>query len=414
MTEGTGDAALASFPSLWPHEIRCHDRSGWDAARVLLRRRFAESVYGHTPSGGGVAAVERLAVEDDALDGLAVRHQMEVRLTGTVGDRTMVLMLYVPAPATSSLPAPVFVCLNFHGNQTVEDDPRIRTSNRWTDREARGSAKTRWPLAEIIRRGYAVATVNYMDLEPDRPDSWSIGVRGMFDDRSFGGIPTSSRWGALGAWSWGMSRIVDVVGRIPTLDSTRIIAVGHSRLGKAALWSAAQDDRYAAVVSNESGCGGASLFRHESGETITQITDAFPHWFCSEFNRYRADARSLPVDQHQLLGIIAPRAIHVASALSDAHADPRGEFLTTVLASPIMRLYSFDGTAPAEWAHAGEDIELRLAKSARMPTVGHRVGARLSYHVRTGDHDIRAEDWRHFLTFADETLNGSSQPADTA
>jgi hypothetical protein len=191
----------------------------------------------------------------------------------------------------------------------------------------------------------------------------------------------------MGAWAWGLSRLLDYLETEPAVNAEKVIITGHSRLGKAALWAAANDRRFAAVVSNNSGEGGAALFRRNFGETVQRINTAFPHWFVPAFKAFNGRPDALPVDQHMLLSMVAPRPLYVASAQDDVWADPKGEFLAASYTAPVYRLYN-----------------KAALNNSDMPAVNQPVGFFVRYHIRTGRHDITAYDWEQYIRFANELV----------
>jgi hypothetical protein len=288
------------------------------------------------------------------------------------------------------------VGINFQGNHTTQPDPGITLAalagsrrpddtrsetERMEQLEAsRGAKASRWPVSMILRRGYGVATLFCGDIDPDCHDGFENGVHALYPrDDSRG-----DAWGTLSAWAWGLSRVLDAFESDPDVDAARVAVIGHSRMGKAALWAGATDPRFALVVSNNSGCGGAALSRRRLGETVGRINSAFPHWFCTNFKAFNDNEDALPVDQHELIALSAPRPVYIASAAEDLWADPRGEFLSAKAADPVYRLVANDGLPIAE-----------------MPGAQAPAHGLIGYHVRAGGHDVTAYDWEQYLTFAD-------------
>lgn len=274
-----------------------------------------------------------------------------------------------PRPAASRAPVPVFLLIN--NRPATNTDP--------TRKEKSGF----WPAEQMIARGYGIAAIQYGQLAPDDKDRYREGAMTLFDGAASAGPgPT---WGAIAAWAWGASRALDYLVTDARVDNARVGIVGHSRGGKAALWAGAEDERFALVVSNESGEGGAALSRRWFGETVERINTSFPHWFTAKYKSFNGREASLPIDQHMLLALTAPRALYVASADEDLWSDPRGEFLSLVETSPVFALW---GEPP-------------LAAS-QMPALDRPlIVGRRGYHIRTGAHNLTPYDWDRIADFAD-------------
>ncbi len=368
----------------------------WKAKRrPEILRLFEEHVHGRCPAAPERIDFKITSTQPDALGGKATRKQVTIYVTGDRSGPSIDLLLYVPNGAKK--PVPAFLGLNFYGNHTIEADPAIKVSERWmrankkkgvVDHRAteasRGTSASRWPVEKIVDRGYALATVYYGDIEPDFPDGWKLGVRRAWDTADQEGGYGPARLGSIGVWAWGLSRAMDYLEQDADVDSARVAVMGHSRLGKTALWAGAQDERFALVISNDSGEGGASLVRRRFGEALHHSVSMVPYWYRQRYADYAKREGDLPVDSHELIALAAPRPVYVASAQEDLWADPHGEFLAAQHAGPVYQLFGLEGVGVEE-----------------MPTVDKPVGDFVGYHVRTGVHDVTDFDWEQYMDFAD-------------
>lgn len=367
--------------------------AAWKSRRAELFALFEREMFGRMPGRAPRTVFEPVSRSAGALGGTAIRKEIDVLFDGRKDGPRMRMLLYLPAKARGRVP--VFAGLNFPGNHAVANDPGISLGTAWT-REAlgthaagkytpgpaaestRGAQAARWSIDLILARGYGVATAHYWDIDPDFDDGFSNGVHALFPKRA------ADEWATAAAWAWGMRRMMDYLETDPGVDAKRVALIGHSRLGKAALWAGAADERFSIVIANNSGEGGAALARRNFGETTWRINTAFPHWFVANYKKYNDKEETMPFDQHELLALIAPRPLYVASAEEDQWADPRGEFLSLKHADPVWKLLGKEGLGVEE-----------------MPRVNQPVGKYNGYHVRTGKHDVTRYDWEQYIAFAD-------------
>jgi len=394
------EAQTGSIPI--PDVLTCSDgtiissKEDWlSKRRPELMRLFETEMYGKTPADKAPALRFVTTSENkNALGGKATMRQVTIYFTDGHNPHCDVL-LYLPNGRKQ--PSPCFLSLNFGGNHAVADDPSIKLCKGWfrddakkgyinhqATEQTRASSSERWPLGEIIARGYGVCTAYYGDLEPDHVEGMSTGVRPLYLKKGQA-APAADEWGAIGAWAWGLSRMADYLTTLPEVDARKLAVLGHSRLGKTSLWAGAQDERFGIVISNDSGAGGAALSKRIFGETCAVLNKNFPHWFNGNFKKYSNNEAALPVDQHELIALMAPRPVYIASATRDLWADPKGEFLGGKLAEPVYALFGKKGLGVND-----------------PPSPDTSVGDTIGYHSRTGAHDILLYDWQCFMDFADK------------
>ncbi len=383
-------ASQAEVPDLFlsPYGTKISTARDWVQARPLIKKIMAEEFYGTIAPRPASFEVKLVESSDNALNGKAIRRQYKLISRDKAGDHSFVILVYIPKNA--KYPVPAFQGLNFYGNYTVSKDKEIimpdwvRNSNkphmkirdnRARD-ELRGSSSSRWCVEEIISRGFALVTAYYCDIHIDDSKTRGGGFYKIFGDAYKDG-------GAISAWAWGHSRILDALETIPEIDARRVAVVGHSRLGKAALWAGANDERFSIVVSNNSGCMGAAFSRRKYGENLAIITYIFRNWFSPNIDKYAGAEEKMPLDQHHLLALVAPRGLYVTSATLDHWADPKGELFSLVEASKVYEKFG------------AENLPTMKNFRVEEPFFGD-----VGYHLRNGKHDMTTYDWNQFMNYA--------------
>lgn len=410
-------AQLPSKPDL-PGPLRMLDGRKLDEPsqwfkerRPELKRLFAHYVYGAIPPKPDRIEMKVRGSYSDFLDGTATLKLVSLQpiLRGNPKPGPQIdLMLVVPNHR--SKPAAVFLAMDFCGNHAITADSRVPLSRSWmakscpgcTNNQAteasRGTQSTNWPLAEIVRRGYALAAFYSGDVDPDRSDAST----GLYEWLA-GGDPNRNNptnRGTIAAWAWGFQRCVDYLVKDPSVDRHRIAVVGHSRNGKTALLAAATDERIAMAFPHQAGCGGTAPSRGKTGESVKAINDHFPHWFNAGFKRFNEEPERLPIDQNCLIALCAPRPVLVSAAEGDTWSNPAGQFQAVQSADSVYRFIGIDGLTPVDVSFQHSDLP--SPQSANAPPLNQLVGHRLGFYMREGKHSMTAADWHVFLDFADK------------
>ena len=367
-----------------------HNVADWEnIRRPELLQLFKKEMYGEMPENSTSISYKIIESASKVFSGLATRKQVRLFFSASQDKHFVDLLIYYPTNIHKSVP--VFLGYNFAGNQSISVDKNILLTNSWVPAKTNGSANNRatdstrgiatadWPIERILKSGYALATMYAGDVAPDYADGFKEGIQSLLPALQ----NRDDNFSTMSAWAWGLSRAVDYLETDKAIDSKKIIVIGSSRMGKAALWAGAIDPRFAMVISNESGAGGAKLFHHVGGEDTRNICKRFPYWFCNNFLKYNGRDTLMPFDQHQLLALIAPRPLYVAGATGSVVTDSYGEFLSAKYASPVYQFYNKEG--------------LRITD---FPPVNTPSFGTIGYHLREGNHGINLYDWEQFIAFA--------------
>lgn len=373
-------------------EFQTHIRPGIIAA-------FEKYMYGVVPPRCE-ELIFKVTSEGLAFGGIALRREVDIICRHKGMERVLHMLTYIPVGAGKKVP--VFFGLNFKGNHGIADDPGItfvpferyapvnpnslRQADGRLDESGRGATRGRWDAENVIRRGYAVATICYFDIYPDLPAGFEKSIMRLFYTPEVWDSPERDS-GAISAWVWGIQRGLDYLETVPEIDKHKIAVHGHSRLGKTALWAGAVDQRIALTVSNCSGTCGAKLCHRYFGENFEWIRLWNSHWFLPAFDEYVQRDLEYPIDQHMLMAAIAPRLLYVASGSLDDYADPRGEFEAAVAASPAWRISGGSGLG-----------------TTTFPPCGKLIGNEIGYYLREGEHNFTPENWKVLMDFADARL----------
>jgi hypothetical protein len=348
---------------------RVADAATWRTRRrPEILRMYETEIYGRIPASAPKMTWEVVDTDPAAKGNTAIMRRAVGRI-GTAADAPRVtMMIYTPSKA--SRPVPLILLVNFGGGPPVEGRP------------ASNAPFAEPPVAaDILARGWGYAMVGYQDIQPDRLNAFNQGVIGQ--TLAAGQLPKPDEWGTIGAWAWGVSRIVDYFETDKFVDAKKIAVQGHSRIGKTALWASALDERIAAVYASCSGEMGAALARRDWGETVDDMAQNFPYWFAGNFQKYPGRWNDMPVDAHMLIALSAPRPVFITGGTADQWADPVGEFLAEAAAGPVYRLLGKKDVGAATLP----PLDTPLTKGD------------LGWHYHTGGHAATPDDWKAFLEF---------------
>ncbi len=343
--------------------------------RPQILSLFSNLVYGRTPQPESPikTTYEVLKSNDRFMNGKATRNDVKIKFENGNGVAEMTIIVFIPNAAEQ--PAPAFMIHSF--DET--------TSNRFDEHpDQPDRLKNNWPLGALLDRGYAFVAVHQTDLVGHNEVAFEKGIHPLFfkEGQSF---PNADEWGVLSAVAYGGMRALDYLETEERVDHERVALMGHSKMGKAALWTAAQDERFGLVISAQSGCAGAALWRRRSGETLSKMVTRFPYWLNRNAWKFVDQEEDLPVDQHMLLALVAPRPVYVASGSEDGWADPRGEYLSAYHASEVYRLLGKTGLTSEASPALNEAI----------------IQSDVGYHIKEGGHSVEMYDWLRFMDFAD-------------
>ena len=358
--------------------------------RPEIKRLFETYVYGVAPPPPRIEAT--VDQEDPGLfGGKATLRQVTISFPDLPANAPRI-HLAIFAPIEESL-APVILALNKCGNYTVSDFPGVRyyeetiLHDQCPPGDVRGFDKDFWAIEHLIDRGYAFATFHESDIDPDF-DDFTDGIHPFFPNLPG---PRETHWGTIAAWAWGLQRCVDYLITDPDIDSGGICVTGHSRRGKAALLAGAFDERIAITIPLQSGTGGMALSRNNNQETVEHINRVFPHWFNDVFAQFAEKEARLPVDQHLLTALAAPRPVLDVGGLQDRWANYESALRNLQAADPVYKLLGTPG------------LQGTGLVSEEEPILGPNFGTLLQYR-RDTPHTINAGYWKQILDFTDAHL----------
>ena len=372
---------------------KVNDKAIWiKQRRPEILRMFEEIQFGKVPEKPADLTFKVFEKATPVFGGKAIRRQVTVYFTKDTSNYKMDLLIYLPSQVKKQVP--LLLNVSFSPNSVAVNDPGIKPGMMWKGNKKvpaiANATRKGVDVVQFIDQGIGYATVYYGDIEPDFKEGYKYGIRGLYLKRGTT-YPANDEWGAISAWSWGLSRAMDYLMKDKDIDAQKIAITGASRLGKTALWTGARDQRFALVLASISGEGGAALSRRNFGETIKHITDTSRYFyqFAGNYHSYSNNVSDLPMDSHMLISLIAPRPILLQTGDTDNWSDPKGEFLAALAAEPVYMLFGKQGL---------NKTAMPLAKDTSMQNT-------LGYYMHTGGHAVLPDDYAVFISFMMKHFN---------
>lgn len=345
-------------------------RQVWEETRRQeILDLFSSEIYGRTPTTVVEQKVTCVETKKIQLSSGRIAVYEELRFDFSKASQTVSMKVELYRPATTETQCGAVLLLDpFSKNSKVNQINRL---------------DGQFPFSLILEHNMIAVRALVDDIAEDSPKTY-------YDDGMALLWPEGQgQWGAVSAWSWAGSRVIDYLVDCPEINPQQIAVCGFSRGGKASLWCGAQDQRVAITFSASSGCTGAAITRGKKGEKIQDITAAFPHWFAQQYAGYSGKEENLPIDQHLLVGLIAPRGLYISSSSLDEWADPEKEFASLGEGNEIHKLYE----------------KQTIERDEPFPPVDTPITTEsMGYHVRTGEHKLTPQDWKFYLKFM-ETMD---------
>ena len=361
-------------------------KTWYNKRRPEIVRLFEEFQYGRVPGKPAEMTFDVFDKGTPALGGKALRKQVTVYFTKDTSKYKMDILIYLPVNAVKAVP--LFLNLSFTANASVTDDPGIRGKYVWGKGGVRVPVKPmggfgRMDIDQFLSQGIGFANIYYGDIEPDFAEGIKYGIRGYYL-KPGSTYPGPDEWGAISAWSWGLSRAMDYFETDNQIDAGKVALFGVSRLGKTVLWAGARDTRFGMVIASCGGEGGAAISRRWYGETIDHMTHPTRYFyqFAGNWRNFKDDPSDSTVDGHMLVALMAPRPLLLQTGDTDYWSDPKGEFVAAVAGDPVYEL-----------------LGKKSLRTDVMPAAGVPILNDLGYFMHSGGHGAVPADYKVFIDF---------------